>query len=490
MPPMPSQPFATDKTARAAVASLALLFGALCVQGLGDKALWNDEAFSFFVAWRDVAHTLAMIRQDTQPPLYYLALTFWLRLGHDPATLRSLSVLAMTLAVPLVFDAARRLLGMRVALLAVLLFAVAPQSVAWAQIARPYALQAFCVAVGFWGFARVWTAAPRAWLGWAAYVLGGGLSVLAQYPGVFFLVGCNAAMAVRVVRSWPMERRLAGAWVLAQLALLLVWLPWLADAVPQVLAHLTPGQIAAKHTMFLVDGADLLGRLTDILAIPYLWRVQPLFTALSALVAALGVVALVRGGRGGWPVLACAVVPVGVCVLAWAVVHPVFGYVIYTFVWLRVPYAMVLAAGLMFVRPRLLGMALAALLLAGNVWGVANHWASANVPLDRVATLIASDTQPGDGLLLGTTQATRWALAYYLGPPYAGRIDGLDIGDIPAEGWPILAPARALQDKRLWVVLPNGEELPFPPAALAPAMQRALQEHVGPVLVERYDRAP
>jgi 4-amino-4-deoxy-L-arabinose transferase-like glycosyltransferase len=162
MPPVPSQPFLTEKTVRAAVASLALLFGALCVQGLGDKALWNDEAFSFFVAWRDVAHTLAMIRQDTQPPLYYLALTFWLRLGHDPATLRSLSVLAMTLAVPLVFDAARRLLGMRVALLSALLFAVAPQSVAWAQIARPYALQAFCVAVGFWGFARVWTAAPRA----------------------------------------------------------------------------------------------------------------------------------------------------------------------------------------------------------------------------------------------------------------------------------------------------------------------------------------
>jgi hypothetical protein len=242
--------------------------------------------------------------------------------------------------------------------------------------------------------------------------------------------------------------------------------------------------------MFLVDGADLAGRLTNILAIPYLWRVQPAFTALSALVAVLGVVALVRRGRAGWPVLACVAVPVAVCVLAWALVHPVFGYVIYTFVWLRVPYAMLLAAGLIFVRPRLLGLALGALLLAGNAWGVANHWASPNVPLDRVAALIAADTSPGDGLLLSTTQAARWGLAYYLGPPYAGRIDGLDVGDIPAAGWPILTPPQALRDKRLWVVLPDGEALPFPPASLAPAMPRALQQRVGNVLVERYDRVP
>jgi len=487
---VPSQPFVTDKTVRAAVASLTLLFGAFCVMGLGDKALWNDEAFSFFVAWRDVAHTLAMMRQDTQPPFYYLVLTFWLRLGHAPAMLRGLSVLAMTACVPLVFDAARRLLGMRVALLAVLLFVVAPQSVEWAQAARPYAVQAVCVAVGFWGFARIWTAAPRAWVGWVAYVLGGGLAVLAQYPGVFFLVGCNGAMAVRVARAWPAERRRAKVWAFGQLALILVWLPWAADGAAQVFSHLTPEQIAAKHTLFLVDGADLTGRLTGILAIPYLWRVQPLFTALSALVAMLGVVALVRGGRGGWPVLACVAVPVGVCVLAWALVHPVFGYVIYTFVWLRVPYAMLLAAGLLFVRPRLLGLALGALLLAGNAWGLKNHWEAANPPLDRVAALIAPDTQPGDGLLLSTTQATRWALAYYLGPPYAGRIDGLDVSDIPAEGWPILTQAQALRDKRLWVVLPDGEEPPFPPASLAPAMRRTVRERLGNVLVERYDRAP
>jgi mannosyltransferase len=467
---------------RAGVLSLTVLFAALCLHGLTGKPLWNDEAFSFFVAYQDVAHTLHMMRQDTQPPLYYLALTIWLRLGHDAATQRELSVLGMVLAAPLVFDAGRRLLGGPAALLAMLLFVVAPESVAWAQKARPYALQAFFVALGFWGFAQIWTAtaggwAARRWQGWAAYILGGGLAVLTQYPAVFFLVACNAAMAMRVAMDWRAERRLAGAWVLAQLALLLVWLPWLPDAVPQVLTHLMPDRIAQKHTLFLVDRADLIGRLTNLLGVPYVWRAPaPLvLSAVSAVVGVLGVVALLRRGRAGWPILAGALVPVGVCVLAWALVHPVFGYVIYTFVWLRVPYAMLLAAGICSVRPRLLRLAVAAPLLLGNLWGLANYKLSPNVPLDRVAALIGSQAQPGDGLLLGTTQATRWALAYYLGPPYAGRLDGLDVADIPAEAWPILAPARALHDKRLWLVLPDGEALPFLPATLAPAMQRAVQ---------------
>jgi uncharacterized membrane protein len=470
-----------------ACAGLTLLFAALCLHRLAAQPLWNDEAFSFFVAWQDFAHTLRFMRQDTQPPGYYLALTAWLHLGHGVAVLRGLSVLAMVAAVPLLFDTARRLLGAPVALLAVVLFVLGPESVAWAQKARPYPVQALFVAVAFWGFVRLWVE-PRRWTGWVAYVLGGGLAVLTQYPAVFFLLACNVAMAVRVAGAWRSERHLAGAWVLAQLALLLVWLPWLPDAVPQVLGHLLPGQIAAKHPIFLIDRAGLASVLSGQLAIPYLWRAQPPFVALYAVVAIAGVVALLRAGWRGLPVLAAVVVPLLVCVLAWAVVHPVFGYVIYTFVWLRLPYAMLIAAGLAAIRPRLLGVAAAALLLLGNVWGLANYKATATVPLDRVAALIGADLRPGDGLLLSTSAAARWGLAYYLGPPYAGRIDGLDVADVPAEGWPIRTPEQALRQTRLWVVLPDGEDPPFPPADLAPGLLPALHQRFGSVLLERYDR--
>jgi hypothetical protein len=293
---------------------------------------------------------------------------------------------------------------------------------------------------------------------------------------------------VRLAKSWPTERRLAGAWVLAQLALALLWLPWLPDAVPQVFFHLTPGQIAAKHTLFLVDRGWLLGTLSGLLAIPYLWRAEPPFLALYAAIAAVGVVALWRARGRELPILAAVVVPLAVCVLAWALLHPVFGYVIYTFVWLRLPYAMLIAAGIAAIRPRWLAAGALALLLLGNLWGLANYKATPTPPLDLVAALIGADLRPGDGVLLSTTQATRWGLAYYLGPPYAGRLDGLDVADMPAEGWPILTPEQASRVPRLWVVLPAGETLPFPPADLAPTLLPARLQRVSTVLVERYDR--
>lgn len=472
-----------------AVAALTALYVALGLHGLGAATLWNDEAFSFFVAWQGVAHTLHMVRQDTQPPLYYLALTGWLHLGHDVATLRALSLLALAPVPLLLFGAARRLCGVPVALLAVLLFVLGPENVAWMQRARPYPVQALLVAVGFWGFARLWGTEPRRpWLGWAAYVLGGGLAVMAQYPAVFYLLGCNAAMLARVARAWPAERRLAGRWVLAQVVMGLLWLPWLVAGVGQVSEHLTPGAIAARHTLFLVDAGWLRGVLLGLLGVPHLWRGAMLFAAVCAVLALAGIVALARAGRRGLPVLAVVLVPLAVCLLAWAVVHPVFGYVISTFLWLRAPYAILLAAGALALRPRLLGAALVGLLLLGDAWGLANVKAARNVPLDQVAALIAADRQPGDGLMLSELGAARWGLAYYLGPPFAGRIDGLDVADTPLAGWAIRDRARALRQRRLWVVVPDAEKPPFDPATLAPEMTEALRQRFGDLTVTRYDR--
>ena len=487
-----------DNTALAwgVMAGLMGLFALLCGWGLGGIALWNDEGFSFFVAWQGLAHTLAFMRQDTQPPAYYLALSAWLRLGHDPATLRWLSVLGMVLSVPLLFDAARRLFGVKVALLAVLLFVLGPSNVAFAQRARPYALQTLFVAIGLWGFVRVWCGAPRPLVGWLAYVLGGGLAVLAQYPAVFFLLGCNFGMAARLALAWRQgrgrgraERTLARHWVIAQCALWLVWLPWLVDGVRQVTTHLMPDQIAARHTLFLTNGAGLRETLIGLLAVPFLWRVQLPFILLSGAIALAGVVALLRASRDGLAILATAVVPLLVCVLAWALLHPVFGYVIYTFLWLHMPYAVLLAMGLLALRPRWLGAMALALLLLGDARGLVNQRGVGSVPLDQIAGLIAAEQRPGDGLLLSTTAAARWGLAYYLGPPYAGRIDGLDIADVPVAGWAINTPEQALRQTRLWVVRPDGEALPLDPAALAPAMTQALHRRFGGVTVDRYDRA-
>jgi hypothetical protein len=231
--------------------------------------------------------------------------------------------------------------------------------------------------------------------------------------------------------------------------------------------------------------------LARLLTVSYVWRALPVLAGLYAVLLVAGTAALWRQRNGqGLPILGAVIVPLIVCILAWALLHPMFGYIIYTFVWLRLPYAILIAAGVMALRPGWLRAGALAALLAGNIWGLVNYKATPNVPLDRVARLIAADARPGDGILLSKNAAARWGLAYYFGPPYAGRLVGLDISDYPSSGWPITTPAQALSVPRLWVVQPENELLPLDPAMLGPTMRRTVQGHVADILLERYDHAP
>jgi hypothetical protein len=187
------------------------------------------------------------------------------------------------------------------------------------------------------------------------------------------------------------------------------------------------------------------------------------------------------------PILGTFVVPLAVCLAGFALLHPVFGYVTLNFVWLLLPYTLLLAAGIQLL-PRRAGMAAAGLLLIGNLWGLRNAYAEASAPLDRAAAAILAQQQPGDGLLLSQGAAARWGLAYYLGPPYAGRLPGLDVSDVPAQGWPISDPAQVRGLSRLWLVLPDGEAPALDPRTLAPVFALAWQQRFVSVTVQRYDR--
>ena len=63
-------------TRSAAPIGLVVLAALVMSFRLGSKDLWNDEAFSFFVAHRGAAATLRAISHDTQPPLLCQALTY------------------------------------------------------------------------------------------------------------------------------------------------------------------------------------------------------------------------------------------------------------------------------------------------------------------------------------------------------------------------------------------------------------------------------
>ncbi|MGH7075203.1 MAG: glycosyltransferase family 39 protein, partial [Stellaceae bacterium] len=299
------------------VPAVIIIFAALVMFfHLGQKSLWNDEAFSFFVSRNGPINAANFISQDTQPPLYYAILGIWLKIGKGAFALRALSALALVLAVLPLYGAAVRLFDRRVATVAALLFVLSPLVVDWAQKARPYAVQTSLLSFAFWGFIEVYCSpvTRRDWigqslfstlrtrtlrplrtdLGWAALVGGGGFAMLAQDPAGFFLLGMNVAVLIDVLPRLRSNIRWLSNWAISQLLLLGIWMLWLPTFLSQFNANLTPAQIALRHTNFLIGSSELIANLIQIFGIASVWHAEPVFLALMLTAALIGTTLLIR----------------------------------------------------------------------------------------------------------------------------------------------------------------------------------------------------
>lgn len=117
---------------------------------LGRHSFWLDEAYGADVARQPLATLLAgRVGDGHTPPLYYVLLHLWMRLGDGDAWLRALSA---TLSVAILVLAAwwlRRRFGARIALLGTALLAISPHQVYFAQEARMYSLAALLAVAVF-----------------------------------------------------------------------------------------------------------------------------------------------------------------------------------------------------------------------------------------------------------------------------------------------------------------------------------------------------
>lgn len=393
-----------------------------------------DESVTAALVHHSFAGMLSSIpRTESTPPLYDVLVWAWARLfGASEVGLRSLSALAGTAMVPLVYVTGKRLASRKVGLIAAGLTAVSPWLVWYSQEARAYALFALLGLASFACFvAAARSQSRRALAGWAGF----SAAALATHYFAVFLVGPETLWLI--LRAGQRRRSL-----LAASPSLLVG------------AALVPLALAQSHEIEWRAGflqTPLRSRIADIPTSFLVGEAAPggsriALSALAAALVAAGALCLLHElGRSGRRALRA-----GLGVTLSALLLPVLLALLgrdyldarnLIAVW--APLTVVLAAGYaaMGRRGAIAAIALGALSL-GLTLAVSSDTALQRTDYRGMAALLRA-SPPGQRVLVVTPEFNWTPFAYYL-PGYpqlgSGRVG---VREIDLIGWDTQALSRS-----------------------------------------------
>jgi len=236
---------------------ILLLAFALRVWGLDDRNIWWDEGLVAWAARLPAAAIADWTAHDVHPPLYFLLQRlWWAAVGDGEFVMRYTSVLVGVLGVVFIYRLGRTLGGPRAGLLAALFLAISPFAVSWSQEMRMYIGASTAATTALWAALRTWQSGR--WRYWVLYVLAAAAGLWLLYLSVSVLIIANLAfLGVWIGRrlSW----RAALRWAAAQGLVLLLYLPWLAYALPRIPSWSTAEPFTLLHFMQLYATTLALG---------------------------------------------------------------------------------------------------------------------------------------------------------------------------------------------------------------------------------------
>ncbi len=370
--------------------SVVLLGFALRLYALDTRSLWVDEAFSWWMSGHSVPDIVRWsLYLDQHPPGYYLLLAGWRGIfGDEVWALRAFSAFAATLTLPLAFRWGRGW-GKEAGWGLLLFLAFSPLHVRYAQEARMYALFVLWVAI-----ALAYGGGPgerMSWVGMAAVAA----ALWTHNLAVLFFWAFLIADFVRCnFRLPPCSRQ--GRLLLAALVMWGPWLPGLLYQARGVLFRFWlpfPTWRSILETfgeLTLAFLPHLLTLIWPILALVFLWPQIRTRRVVSLLVLILT------------PLLG---------EIALSAIRPV--YATRTFLWVLLPYGLLLGIGFHQVRSPLPRWGLAVVFLALNVLALSEYFvAYEKEPWDIATRYVAHHARPGD-LLLFNAAWTQIPLDYY-----------------------------------------------------------------------------
>lgn len=474
-----------------------LAFGAgLRFVGLGTPEISDDEAFSWRIVQYSLPEMLDRLRDDANPPLYYVMLWGWTRaVGDSLADLRSMSAVFGGLTILMAYVATRRLLldygpwttgaGERAVwagVIAAAFVAIHPWQLVFSQVARAYAVGTFLAASSTWLLLLALSdlRTTRIWR-WVAYGLTASAFAYAHYYAVFTLAA-HAALAAWIIvlesrRGVGISRAVGGG--LAAVATFLVsYAPWL----PSLYAQARDVREGFWIPPLTVEGVKNL-------AFSFLTGFRSADEVVEWLGIALGLFALVallrlRGGAGRYLLLMSAGTWVGAILISVLGHRPILidRYLLFA----QLFYLLALAMAVATLSPSPLRGGLLGLVIVtfgSAAWLVQGHRLEVDRKVEDLSFALAEQYSEGE-LVIFDSAATANRVMYYaqrfgvviqpriLAAGLEGRGHKVHAASIPRDEWVVPEELTFGHSRRFWTI--SGDSLPIahPPDGWKPVRSR------------------
>jgi hypothetical protein len=411
---------------------ITLIGGGLRVFLLGNKSMWLDETFSVWIANHSVTDILQwIIKIDQHPPLYYLLLHYWISLNGDtPYDVRMLSALFGAGTIPIIYLIGKRISGALMGLAAAVFMALSLFNIYYAQETRMYTLLTFNASVAIYALVRLltdsrsvrpigsqfreylqaWrTTEPvepdtdsdfsykdetrsqtgwRAWifrqrwtpiqaietdLAWVAFIVFSAATMLSHNTAVFFSLATNIFVVGLVLYQRIKKSGLPpafqapsfGNWVKAQIGIFLLWSPWLlafivqSRSVDQEYWIPKPDWVAVTQTLRALLNPSTLGQISQVM------------TGILCVVLCFGLVSY----RKKFSIFVFLAVLFATPVLGELIVsirRPIF--LDRTLIWITIPLSLLLAAGIVQLKFRLLMILVLGILATNHLFSTGDYY--------------------------------------------------------------------------------------------------------------------
>jgi hypothetical protein len=438
---------------------------------------WYDENFSLILSRLPIARMLAATAGDTHPPLYYLLI--W-PLGQLHASIWALRIPGALLSVASIWLFWRILeeleLPRRIQMAALILMAIMPIQLYYAQEARMYSLLEFLILAACLAMLR------KSW-GW--YWLACALMLYTQYYAIFYIL----ALDLVIVHRYKIEDIVRAFW--ANVFAAFLFLPWLSVLLNQM--H----NLQGTYWMQLTGVGQLPRVLFENLYMPPANAVTqiPLMLVCFAWLAIALIYAFRHRSDNLSSIVCMAFVPFALAVLVSLVWQPILHY--RPLIGIS-PFLYILLAGpveVLFQADRLkwpfalfAAIFLIPLILVTDVsmylFAAPNKRSGATVALEY----IQAHWQPGDIIYSYTDDGWVNTEPYNTQPEYKAPDCGITLGNLSAStrqaiGQQIL-PLSSLTYTRAWVIW---SESPLTPACAASQLPAIGLDPKKPVLVTASD---